>query len=177
MNLNLYSMIVKYFRNYLAKIKETKKIAREKNVSLWVMPVFDSVMVAIIIAWYLALGTWMLLGDWQDGQVYSPSYMDLLWEISAYSPLIYFVIITTTVLDKMILFFIHIHAFINNLVFRMVNKLDHWIWKKTGKDSVVSNVFWKIQVKFYRMSIQKRRRLMMCLFAVMIFFYSYRFAT
>ena len=161
--MNPYSMIVKYFRNYLAKIKETKKIAREKNVSLWVMPVFDSVMVAIIIAWHLALGTWMLLGDWQDGQ--------------AYSPLIYFVIITITVLDKMILFFIHIHAFINKLVFRMVNKLDHWIWKKTGKDSVVSNVFWKIQTKFYGMSIQKRRRLMMCLFAVMIFFYSYRFAT
>ena len=41
MNLNPYSMIAKYFRNYLAKIKETKKIAREKNVSLWVMPVFD----------------------------------------------------------------------------------------------------------------------------------------
>ena len=77
----------------------------------------------------------------------------------------------------MIIFFIHVHSIANKLVFKLVNKLDHWVWKKTGKDSVVSNAFWKIQMKLNGMPLQKRRRLMMGVLAVTIVFYSYRFAT
>ena len=171
------SLIIRYFKNYFTKIKETKKLAREKNVPVWVMSVFDSVMIAILLSWELSVGTWLLLENWQDGQLYSPSYMEILWNISTYSPLIYFGIIALTVLDRMIIFFIHIHSLVNKLVFRMINRMDHWIWKKTGKDSVISNVFWKIQMKFYGMPLQKRRRLMMGVLAVVVVFYSYRFAT
>jgi len=170
-------MIFEYFKNYLAKIKETKKLAREKNVPLWAMSVFDSVMIAILVSWQLSVVTWMLLGDWQTALLYTPSYMEILWDFSTYSPLIYFTIIALTILDRMIIFFIHVHSIANKLVFKLVNKLDHWVWKKTGKDSVVSNAFWKIQMKLNGMPIQKRRRLMMGVLAVMVVFYSYRFAT
>ena len=81
-------MIFEYFKNYLAKIKETKKLAREKNVPLWAMSVFDSVMIAILVSWQLSVVTWMLLGDWQTALLYTPSYMEILWDFSTYSPLI-----------------------------------------------------------------------------------------
>ena len=34
-------MIKEYFENYFEKIKDTKKVARDENIGVWWMPVFD----------------------------------------------------------------------------------------------------------------------------------------
>ena len=38
-------MISNYFRNYISKIKEIKKIAMQKNIAIWYMPLIDSLLI------------------------------------------------------------------------------------------------------------------------------------
>ena len=96
-------MIKKYFENYFEKIKDTKKVARDKNIGVWWMPVFDSFLITVYLSWQLSVGVWIALDAWQSGQDYVPWYMDSLWEISSFSLSIFMSIITFTVLDKIIL--------------------------------------------------------------------------
>ena len=89
-------MIKEYFENYFEKIKDTKKVARDKNIGVWWMPVFDSFLITIYFSWQLSVGVWIALDAWQSGQDYVPWYMDSLWEISSFSLTIFMSIITFT---------------------------------------------------------------------------------
>ena len=152
-------MIKKYFENYFEKIKATKKVARDKNIGVWWMPVFDSFLITVYLSWQLSVGVWIALDAWQSGQDYVPWYMDSLWEISSFSLTIFMSIITFTILDKIILFFIYMHSYANKLVLQGITKLDMYLWRKTGRDTVVTNFIWKMQRKY--MSRSKRERKIM----------------
>ena len=49
-------MIKKYLVNYFDKIKDTKKVARDKNVGVSWLPVFDSFLITIYLSWQLSVG-------------------------------------------------------------------------------------------------------------------------
>jgi hypothetical protein len=149
-------MIKKYLVNYFDKIKDTKKVARDKNIGVWWLPVFDSFLITIYLSWQLSVGVWIVLDAWQSGQTYIPWYMDSLWELSSFSLTIFMSIITFTILDKIILFFIYVHSYANKLVLQGITKLDMYLWRKTGRDTVVTNFIWKLQRKY--MSRSKRER-------------------
>jgi hypothetical protein len=123
------------------------------------MPVFDSFLITVYLSWQLSVGVWIALDAWQTGQDYIPWYMDSLWEISSFSLSIFMSIITFTVLDKIILFFIYVHSYANKLVLQGITKLDMYLWRKTGRDTVVTNFIWKLQRKY--MSRSKRERKIM----------------
>jgi hypothetical protein len=139
-------MIKEYFENYFEKIKDTKKVARDKNIGVWWMPVFDSFLITIYLSWQLSVGVWIALDMWQGGQDYVPWYMDSLWEISSFSLSIFMSIITFTILDKIILFFIYVHSYANKLV---------------------TNFIWKLQRKYMSRS-KKERKIMTFAFVGMI---------
>ena len=160
-------MIKEYFVNYFKKIKDTKKVAQEKNIGVWLIPVFDALLITIYLSWQLSVGVWILLDTWQSGQPYVPWYMDSLWEVSSFSLTIFMSIITFTILDKIILFFIYLHAYANKLVLRGISKLDMYLWRKTGRDTVITNAIWKLQGKFMSRS-KKQRKLMTMAFVGMI---------
>ena len=163
-------MIKEYFVNYFAKIKDTKKVAQEKNIGVWLIPVFDALLITIYLSWQLSVGVWILLDTWQSAQPYVPWYMDSLWEVSSFSLTIFMSIITFTILDKIILFFIYLHAYANKLVLRGISKLDMYLWRKTGRDTVITNAIWKLQGKFMGRS-KKQRKLMTVAFVGMIGLY------
>ena len=161
------SMIKKYLVNYFEKIKDTKKVARDKNVGVWWLPVFDSFLITIYLSWQLSVGVWILLDAWQSGQDYVPWYMDTLWEVSSFSLTIFMSIITFTILDKIILFFIYVHSYANKLVLQGITKLDMYLWRKTGRDTVVTNFIWKLQRKYMGRS-KRERKIMTFAFVGMI---------
>ena len=163
-------MIKEYFVNYFAKIKDTKKVAQEKNIGVWLIPVFDALLITIYLSWQLSVGVWILLDTWQSAQPYVPWYMDSLWEVSSFSFTIFMSIITFTILDKIILFFIYLHAYANKLVLRGISKLDMYLWRKTGRDTVITNAIWKLQGKFMSRS-KKQKKLMTVAFVGMIGLY------
>ena len=160
-------MIKEYLTNYFAKIKHTKKVAREKNIGVWWLPVFDSFLITLYLSWELSLGVWFVLDTWQSSQIYIPWYMDTLWEVSSFSLTIFMSIITFTILDKIILFFIYVHSYANKLVLKGITKLDMYLWRKTGRDTVITNFIWKLQRKYMSRS-KKERKLMTLAFVGLI---------
>jgi len=160
-------MIKEYFVTYFAKIKDTKKVAREKNIGVWLLPVFDSFLITLYLSWELSVGVWFLLDSWQTGQTYIPWYMDSLWELSSFSLTIFMSIITFTILDKIILFFIYVHSYANKLVLQAITKADMYLWRKTGRDTVITNFIWKLQRKYMNRS-KNERKIMTIAFVGMI---------
>ena len=150
-------MIKQYFTNYFEKIKDTKKVARNKNIGVWWLPVFDSFLITIYLSWQLSVGVWILLDAWQGGHTYIPWYMDTLWEVSSFSLTLFMSIITFTILDKIILFFIYVHSYAIKLVLQGITKLDMYLWRKTGRDTVITNAIWKLQRKFMSRSKTERK--------------------
>ena len=160
-------MIKKYFKNYFTKIKNTQKVCRDKNIGVWWLPVFDSFLITIYLSWQLSFGVWILFDSWQSGQTYIPWYMDSLWQLSSYSLTIFMCIITFTILDKIILFFIYVHSYANKLVLQGITRLDMYFWKKTGRDTVITNFIWKLQRKYLSRS-KKERKIMTMVFVGII---------
>ena len=166
-------MIRQYFVNYFERIKQTKKIARDKNVAVWQLPVFNSLIFTMYISWQLSIGVWILLDSWQSSQTYIPWYMENLWHASSFSITIIMAIITLSVLDKIILFFIYFHALINKLILKAISRLDMYLWKKTGKDSVFSTALWKMQGKFLRRTKRQRMLLSIAFAGIIVFYYGW----
>ena len=162
-----------YLKDYLQRIKDTKKLAREKNTP-WILPVFDSLVISVLFAWQMAVGSWMLLGNLSEAKVLQESFLKFLWESSTYYFLVYFGIICLTVLDKIIVIFIHIHGFLNKMTFKAINKIDMWLWKKTGKDSVVATAMLRFQIKFQSLSLKKRRAIVLIAGMFLMLFYAHR---
>ena len=170
-------MIKEYFVNYFAKIKDTKKVAQEKNIGVWLIPVFDALLITIYLSWQLSVGVWILLDTWQSAQPYVPWYMDSLWEVSSFSLTIFMSIITFTILDKIILFFIYLHAYANKLVLRGISKLDMYLWRKTGRDTVITNAIWKLQGKFMSRSKKQKKLMTMAFVGAIISYYGWLIVT
>lgn len=162
--------MIRYFNNYFERIRNTKKVARDKNIQSWIIPVFDSIIITAYFSWELSIGFWYFLYTWQESHSYSPWYMEMVWNVVSYSFLIFTSIILLSVLDKMILFFIHLHAYVNKLVLDGISKLDMYLWRKTGRDSVITNAIWKIQIKYMRLS-KRNKKLMKILFVCAIVLY------
>ena len=162
-----------YLRNYWQKIKDTKKFAREKN-TIWILPVFDALVISVLFSWQLSVGAWILLGNLSTANMFSESYIKFLWESSTYFFLVYFGILCVTVLDKLIVIFIHLHSFLNNLTYKAINKIDMWLWRKTGKDSVIATAMLRFQIKFQSLSLKKRRAIVLIGGMFLILFYVQR---
>ena len=94
-------MMGSYIRDYIKRIKDTKKLAREKS-TLWVFPLFDSLVISVLFSWELSVGSWLVLGKISEAGMFQESYLKFLWESSTYLFLVYFAIICVTILDKMI---------------------------------------------------------------------------
>jgi hypothetical protein len=141
------------------------------------LPVFNSLIFTMYLSWQLSIGVWILLDSWQSGQTYIPWYMDNLWQVSSFSITIIMSIITLTILDKIILFFIYLHAYANKLILQGISKLDMYLWKKTGRDTVFTNAIWKIQGKFMRRSKKQRKLMAMAFAGVIVFYYGWVIVT
>jgi len=79
-------------------------------------------------------------------------------------------IITFTILDKIILFFIYLHSYVNKQVLKGITKADMYLWRKTGRDTVIANFIWKLQRKYMSRS-KKERKLMTLAFVGLIGLY------
>jgi len=165
--------MIQYLKNYWQKIKATKKFAREKN-TIWVLPVFDALVISVLFSWELSVGTWMFIEKIRIANILQESYIKFLWESSTYFFLVYFGILCATVLDKLIVIFIHIHAFLNNLTYKAINKIDMWLWRKTGKDSVIATAMLRFQMKFQSLSLKKRRAIVLIAGMFLMLFYAHR---
>ena len=145
-------MIKRYLENYFEKIKATKKVSAENGVN-WLIPFFNSFLITVVLSFQLSQGVWYLLDSFQN----QPWYLEHLWTISSYSVTIFMTIITFTIQDKIILFFIKLNSYMNKLILQGISKLDMMLWRKYDKQNVVTNFIWKIQERYMSRSKKQRK--------------------
>ena len=73
--------------------------------------------------------------------------------------------------------YILFQAALTKSIFNIIQKADHKIWRKTGKDSVIANKIWWVQQKWMGLEKGQRRKIMIVAFVVFMIWYSYRIIT
>ena len=166
-----------YFRDYIDKVKETKKLARDKNVPMWMIPFANAMGIILLTSIYLSVYTWIAIVDMENSFDYIPSWWNTLVSIANWLPLIYLGVLSFTMLDKVLTVFILFQAALTKSIFNIIQKADHKIWRKTGKDSVIANKIWWVQQKWMGLDKGQRRKVMVVAFIVFMLWYSYRLLT
>ena len=158
---------MKYLHDYIARIKATKKLAREKNVPVWLIPFANSVGLILLTAVYLGVYTLVALVDMEKNMDYVPVWWKILVGHADWLPLIYFAVICLTMLDKVLITIIIVQSAITKSIFEIIQKADHKIWRKTGKDSFIANKIWWLQQKW--VGLNKRIRAMIIIQFLIVF--------
>jgi len=166
-----------YFREYIDKVKATKKLAREKNVPIWEIPLANAMGMIILTAVYMSVYTWIAIVDLEKNFDYIPFWWNTFIDIANWLPLIYLGVLTFTMLDKVLTIFILFQASLTKGIFTGIQKLDHKIWRKTGKDSLIANKIWWVQQKWMGLDKRNRRIIMVLGFIVFMTWYGYRIVT
>ena len=163
-----------YFRAYIEKIKATKKLARDKNVPVWEIPLANSVGMILLTAVYMSIYTWIAIVDMENKMQYIPYWCNSFIEIANFLPLVYLSVLCLTMLDKVLIVFIIFQAVVTKGIYAGIQKLDHRIWRKTGRDSFIANKIWRVQQKWMSYDKKKRRKIMVFVILCSILFYGYR---
>jgi len=109
-----------YPYDYIARIKATKKLAREKNVPVWLIPFANSVGLILLTAVYLGVYTLVVLVDMEKNMDYVPAWWKMLVVHADWIPLIYFAVISLTMLDKVLITIIIIQSAITKSIFKII---------------------------------------------------------
>ena len=166
-----------YFREYIDKVKATKKLARDKNVPIWEIPLANAVGMILLTAVYMSIYSWIAIVDIEKNFDYIPFWWNTFIGIANWLPLIYLGVMCFTLLDKVLTIFILFQAALTKGIYAGIQKLDHKIWRKTGRDSVIANKIWGIQQKWMGIDKAKRRKIMACAMIGFIIWYGYRLFT
>ena len=117
------------------KIKDTKKYAREKNVSNWITNILCAVFTVYTSCTILTLlGILYFLPN--NPNVKLPTFLPY---IIPYLPFILTGLIMIKYGSYPIKGFIIFSWYLQKGMMKLINKLDMILWKKTGKDSLVSD--------------------------------------
>ena len=161
-----------YFRNYFDRVKATKKLAREQNVPLWIIPFVNACGVLLLTAVYMSVYTLLAIVDLEKNMQYVPIWWTMLAPMSDWLPLIYFAILSLTLMDRVLTVIIIVQASITKMVYQGIQKVDHKIWRKTGKDSFIADKIWHLQRKWQ--GLDKRIRWIIII-QLIIAFISWRY--
>jgi len=163
-----------YFRDYIDRVKSTKKLARDKNVPIWMIPFANAMGIILLTSIYLSIYTWIGITNMEANMQYIPYWWTTIVSMANWLPLIYLGAITFTLLDKILIVFILFQAALTKSVFYGIQKLDHKIWRKTGRDSYVANKIWWIQQKWMGLDKSKRRKIMACAMIAFMIWWTWR---
>ena len=141
--------MIDYIKKGLTDIKNTRVYAREKNVPNWFMSLIGGIMIAFFASMVLTIYGILFISITNPNQFllnfFGPTAVS--WPFI----LTFFMMISIGKhLTKSMIYFTYL---IQKALMKGINKLDMYLWKKTGKDSLASNFIVKhkklIQIMFY----------------------------
>ena len=163
-------MIIRRIQDQIGRIKDTKKLANEMNAHPWHASVFDALYLAVGLTIVGSFYTWVAMENFENTLTYTPGWLNLAWQFADYIPFIYLGAIFLFAIDKFIIFFIHIHAFILRKVLWLIQKIDIWYWRRTGKEAIITNAFSKFNGKVGGFNSKKRKVLDYALYCGLLIF-------
>ena len=122
----------------------------------------------------MSIYTWIAIVDMEKNFQYIPYWWNTFIEIANYLPLIYLSVLSFTMLHHVLTVFIIFQAVVTKGIFNTISKIDHKIWRKTGRDSYITNKIWWVQQKWMGIDSKKRRKIVACVLILSIMFYAYR---
>ena len=164
---------MKIIRDYIERIRNTRKFAMEQGVPVWEIPLINSIGMIILGSIYLGFWSWTLIADMQFS--YKPFWFEVLEDNLGYIPMVYALVIAVVALDKILVVMIRFQAKLTKMVYSVIQKLDQKIWRKTGKESFISNKIWKVQQRWVGYDKAKKRRIIALMVFLSVIYYSYRF--
>ena len=150
-------MVIGQIRDQINRIKATKKLANELNAHPWHSSVFNALYLTVGLTIVGSFYTWVDMDNFDDTFTYTPAWVDLAWQFADYIPFIYLGAILLFAIDKFIIFFIHVQAFILRQILRGIQKVDIWYWRRTGKEAIITNAFNKFNGKVGGFDSKKRK--------------------
>lgn len=142
-------------KGFVNKIKDTQKIAREKNVHNWYNCVFHSIIIILGISLVLSLHTIQYLGVNLDTTL---GDLILTFQPAIFLPLIYSLTLSYLFLQKLII--LHILAFeqLNKIIFKLWQKMDMYWFRKYRKHSPITEGLAKFQSKMEKFNKSKSKK-------------------
>lgn len=152
-------------KNFVNKIKDTKKIATEKNVHNWYNCIFHSIVIILIASMVLSLYTIHLFGVSMDTTL---GELILTFQPGIFLPLIYSLTLSYLFLEKLIVLHIMAFAKLNKIIFKGWEKFDMWYYRKYRKTSPITENLAKVQRKISKFQSTKRRRRLLLVSVVLL---------
>ena len=143
-------------KDFVEKIKATKKVASEKNVHNWYNCVFHSMIIIMGSSMLLSLWTIIYLAD----ITLDTTIGELLtgMQIGVFLPILYGIGLSYLFLEKLILIHIHLFDKLNKTIFKLWQKFDMWYFRKYRKTSPVTENLAKFQQKVAKHQTSKRNK-------------------
>ena len=141
--------MITFIKQGIERIKATKKYSQEKNVPNWYLNLTGAILMCFITSTIITLYSIFYLVP----VIPYPFILDLFGKTVILEPFIITALFMLRFgyipIKAMILF----SSLIQKLFMKALNKLDMYLWKKTGKDSMASNFIVKhkriVQIMFY----------------------------
>lgn len=151
-------------KDFVGRIKATKKLANEKSV-LWYNCLLQGIIIIFGSSLVLALYTMSMFKDvWETpvGELPLLTFYGL--------PILYSIILTYLLLEKLIIIQIYILEKFQKYLFKAWQNFDMWYYRKYRKTSPITEFLSKIQERMSnsKMSKTKRRIIMVSLVAFLL---------
>ena len=141
--------MITFIKEGVKRIQATKKYSQQKNVPNWFVNFIGGLLIIFIASTILTLYSIIFIVTANPNKI----LMDLFGRIIVFFPFILTAGLMLTVGQYPIKLMILFSYYIQKLFMKMINKLDMFLWKKTGKDSLASNFIVKhkriVQLIFY----------------------------
>lgn len=124
-----------FIKEGIQRIKDTRKYARDKNVPNWYAHIFGAVVLVVQISLIATLYGILVISQTSLSQ----QVFGLVGSSMAFYPFIISFFFMIRYGQYPIKFLICLSAYIQKYFMKLINKLDMYLWKKTGKDSMASN--------------------------------------
>ncbi len=152
-------------KDFVGRIKATKKLADDKSVHNWYNCLLQGIIIIFGSSLVLALYTMSLFKDvWETpvGELPFLTFYGL--------PILYSIILTYLLLEKLIIVQIYILEKFQKYLFKAWQNFDMWYYRKYRKTSPITEFLSKIEGKISKskMSKTKRRIIMVSLVAFLI---------
>lgn len=150
-------------KDFVGRIKATKQLANERSISNWYNCLFQGIII--------------IFGASVVSALYTVSFFNYLWEVPIQESLpflwiansiIYSIILTYFLLEKLIIAQIYILEKIQKYLFIAWQRFDMWYYRRYRKTSPITEFMAKTQLKVTKLSKTKRRIIMVSLVAFLI---------
>ena len=116
----------------------------------------DSILLCYCVSWFLSYHSWVWLGSLDVPKTQSTQ---LVWQASTHLPIIYFAILSMSILPQLTHAMILLQSLLMKITFFGINKFDMWYWRKFKKDSFLANSIWRTQLQLMGMDIRTKRKI------------------